>query len=134
MATHSSILAYKISWTGQPSSLYSPKGHDIAHMCSVNMIFYLLPPHTCISDSEKDINSIKYERMIYSESDLKFANQGFPWGIQRKIKIKFANQPTVQDYFYSWIGNGIFNADKISGKILFYYVCVIIFFGYKLMI
>ena len=32
MATHSSILAWKISWTVEPCGLYSPWGHKESNM------------------------------------------------------------------------------------------------------
>ena len=31
MATHSSILAWRIRWTGKPGRLYSPWGHRVGH-------------------------------------------------------------------------------------------------------
>ena len=31
MATHSSILAWRIPWTEEPGGLYSPWGHRVRH-------------------------------------------------------------------------------------------------------
>ena len=35
MATHSSILAWRIPWTGEPSGLYSPWGYKELDMTEV---------------------------------------------------------------------------------------------------
>ena len=34
MATHSSILAWKIPWTEEPGGLHSPWGHRVRHACT----------------------------------------------------------------------------------------------------
>ena len=115
MATHSSIIAWEIPWSGEPRGLYSVGSQRVEHDWATNTFFSFFPPQEYWNGGDSDVWSAIFGDIVLGHHNLhpyKTANltpkccvfwllhlslalsSGLPIPWDNNFEIKPANNPT----------------------------------------